>query len=753
MRKITSLILALIAFAGLLSKAEAQTTEASATDLPQLTTDESAPIWYTIKNTRSGKYATYLGDSTYIVQRDGISTSSLFYFTGTESGGTITAKIHNLAAGTKLCEETNLWTESGKDWIIKAIVSTTGLTIGKPDNFMNYAWNDYYGDGDTIDYYVANDIGSFWIIQPAPLSTIYHELKDSALSLTTNAGKVFYLTKENAAAISATIPSAEPTSTEGYSAAVTAMYKAINAERQYVMPEAGKEYFIKNFQYNTYIGKGYAKPNVVTVKDMGFDDELRNTGYHNEALAQVFTLEAGSKEGFFKFKNKATGTYVNSSLSLGDYGYEFKITRADSVGMGTGFISNGYDSQFSEWHMDENKQMVYWNTISPASRWIFEPVTKDETMILPTYSFETIGEQASEVASTFGIVNEFEYASAKIIFDSSPTYKNGQALLEAARLAIEKQPLRIRSVNTDVDNLLGANGNKGHAYADELSNANAIWKVVAVEDGFKLHNLNTDKYLGLLPALAENTALMTNYDDGVKFTFTGNNSDGFKIVDQYGGHMYCETNGNINNWQYGNRALWFIFPATEFEVLLNTVGGNSFATAYLPFATKVQEGTKAYTVTPKADDASVVLAEEKSDGIVAAGEGVILKNEAGEDTIRLNILTEEYDKVAGNILSGTFQTIENIDPNDYYIFGNGDQGIGFYRPDANSLIANKAYIAANGIQATALRLSFGGTTTGIGSIATDSEKTNAPIYDLSGRRVTRAVKGIYIQGGKKIMVK
>ena len=46
-----------------------------------------------------------------------------------------------------------------------------------------------------------------------------------------------------------------------------------------------------------------------------------------------------------------------------------------------------------------------------------------------------------------------------------------------------------------------------------------------------------------------------------------------------------------------------------------------------------------------------------------------------------------------------------------------------------------------------------GTPTGITSVASDKETTNAPIYDLNGRRLTEPQKGINIIGGKKVVVK
>lgn len=44
-------------------------------------------------------------------------------------------------------------------------------------------------------------------------------------------------------------------------------------------------------------------------------------------------------------------------------------------------------------------------------------------------------------------------------------------------------------------------------------------------------------------------------------------------------------------------------------------------------------------------------------------------------------------------------------------------------------------------------------TSGIETVNTVQNTDNAPVYDLSGRRVTKAAKGIYIKNGKKFIVK
>jgi hypothetical protein len=65
----------------------------------------------------------------------------------------------------------------------------------------------------------------------------------------------------------------------------------------------------------------------------------------------------------------------------------------------------------------------------------------------------------------------------------------------------------------------------------------------------------------------------------------------------------------------------------------------------------------------------------------------------------------------------------------------------------------KAYLPKTGVAPT-LRFNFGGNTTEIESVLNNGVDANAPIYDLSGRRVNNAVKGgIYIKNGKKFIVK
>ncbi len=111
-------------------------------------------------------------------------------------------------------------------------------------------------------------------------------------------------------------------------------------------------------------------------------------------------------------------------------------------------------------------------------------------------------------------------------------------------------------------------------------------------------------------------------------------------------------------------------------------------------------------------------------------------------------LTRRADLVALASLTTASLTIGDAD-------GATSGELGFFTPDnpITTIAANKAFIANNGtLQSVALK--FGGATTGIGNAIGTTAEDNAPVYDLSGRRVAQPAKGgVYIKGGRKFIVK
>ena len=122
---------------------------AAATDLPQVSTDGNI-TWYTIKNVKSEKYATYCTNSANMQLQPYYGEAGKFYFTGEkdEDGKLFTVKIHN-AATQNLCNGVASWNAEGCDWYIQLqnINNPGGYAISSTNDLTNngYSWNNHQG--------------------------------------------------------------------------------------------------------------------------------------------------------------------------------------------------------------------------------------------------------------------------------------------------------------------------------------------------------------------------------------------------------------------------------------------------------------------------------------------------------------------------------------------------------------------------------------------------------------------------------
>lgn len=189
-------------------------------------------------------------------------------------------------------------------------------------------------------------------------------------------------------------------------------------------------------------------------------------------------------------------------------------------------------------------------------------------------------------------------------------------------------------------------------------------------------------------------------------------------------------------------------------ISLNESNGKHYATYYLPFAAKAPEGVKAYAGT--VSNGSVKLTEY-ANGVIPANEGVLLVSDNATSatfTLANDADVTAIDNDLKGVNAGTELTnVENSE--QVRIFSTKGGVVGFYKPNSNitSLAANKAYVMAPATEG-ALALNFGGNVTGINSVSDNAAMpNNVEIYDLAGRRVNHAVKGVYVVNGKKIIVK
>lgn len=180
----------------------------------------------------------------------------------------------------------------------------------------------------------------------------------------------------------------------------------------------------------------------------------------------------------------------------------------------------------------------------------------------------------------------------------------------------------------------------------------------------------------------------------------------------------------------------------------------TFATTCLPYAVELADASqnaKAYAAKMNADGVHLEMNEIDA---IPAGQGVILRGESA-DVTEATLKVVASAPAIDNDLLGT--TSEISDLANILTFGrlnlaDGNKGkVGFSRYTGSKLAANRAYLESTTAQS--LVLNFDGQTTGINGIES-AVATDAPIYDLQGRRVVQPVSGqLYIQGGRKFIAR
>ena len=221
-------------------------------------------------------------------------------------------------------------------------------------------------------------------------------------------------------------------------------------------------------------------------------------------------------------------------------------------------------------------------------------------------------------------------------------------------------------------------------------------------------------------------------------------------------YLHCnnaEGAGNVVGWDAQgviSPSYWHVIEATDVEIDMTTQGDKKYASAYLPFGVSNVAGATAYTGALNAEKNAIDMTATTA---VPANTGFVLVGTADKATLTIG----EAAAISGtNALTGSnFNTaLTDATRANYLVFGVNNGTVGFYAPSSSvpSIPANKAYINASAVAGSAIALNFGNTVTGINAATINNGESNAPIYDLSGRRVWAPVKGgLYIQNGKKLV--
>lgn len=218
------------------------------------------------------------------------------------------------------------------------------------------------------------------------------------------------------------------------------------------------------------------------------------------------------------------------------------------------------------------------------------------------------------------------------------------------------------------------------------------------------------------------------------------NNGGRKLYTQVNGSKYYTDAYNGNH----NRCRFWLEKVQSLPVSVSAAG---YATLYAPVALTIPENVQAYTASFADNKVTLTPIE----GTIPANTGVVI--EAAKGTYNFAITTTEA--TATSDLRGDVATANVDAASAAYILGKTDaQGVGFFKLNSTdrAIKGGRAYyVAPNGGAAAYL---FNGNVTGLEAIKTALNDANAPVYDLSGRKVAKAVKGgLYIKNGQKFIVK
>lgn len=308
------------------------------------------------------------------------------------------------------------------------------------------------------------------------------------------------------------------------------------------------------------------------------------------------------------------------------------------------------------------------------------------------------------------------------------------------------------------------------AQAENLNNVNGdLWYVTGNPfDGFQFHNVGANK-------TATSSQILSNIGwPRCRLAFSGASGNNIWKIYKFDDNSFgLYQNGLVSAdyaWNYNNEYVQFdkidlsalpteksyaftLTPATISLPLNYSKADNArFATTCLPYAVKVAnaEGTvKTYAGKLNAEQTGLEMNEVNA---VPANQGIIIRGNATDENVELRVI--DAAEAIDNDLKGT--TEELTDLTGVYSFGraNGTGNVGFFRSTKSTLVANRAYIKLDNSASQSIAMNFDGNiVSNIESVNTNNATmSNAPVFDLTGRRVMKMVKGnLYIQNGRKFI--
>lgn len=214
--------------------------------------------------------------------------------------------------------------------------------------------------------------------------------------------------------------------------------------------------------------------------------------------------------------------------------------------------------------------------------------------------------------------------------------------------------------------------------------------------------------------------------------------------------------GNVkkynNTYEFDKNNYLVEYTAPSKLSLVAQQGENYYATFSSNKAVKFVDA-EVYAVNVSGDVLELNLVSSRA---VPANTGVLIKTTGATTSYYEN---ESSEAISNNLLKAASVTMDASSNKNYKLAYNdytNKTGLGFYYGAANGGVftpkTNGAYLAVPLDQTSARCFTFDDVETGINTIeVADEANTATEVYDLAGRKVSKAQKGLYIVNGIKVI--
>ena len=531
---------------------------------------------------------------------------------------------------------------------------------------------------------------------------------------------------------------------------VNTITKEISLEINLPFTPADSYANITNDNWNYLIFHANSRNYLYYDNTLAYIDASKTAVDYNNRDAYTWAFVGNPFDGF-QIVNKAAGeTMVLSSAAEPTQDKEYPVMTAkngvtgnttwdlSSSTYGTNGFFVAYDGTSKRLNKQDNK-VCYWLTGADAgSTFMVVAVADGDATAITEFKEHAI--------SGLGYVGGYTADKADEI-NAINTYE-GMVAFQAANTTIafdENKYYQIQNVFRETY-ITATNGQR--VLAQDANAVSQLWQVENAADGkFYIKSVNG----GYMQAVGNNALAAEGAE--LNINSFGEGTGQFNITTN--GDMLAGINAStLGTWWNGgvDGDMSYRFVVTD-EIAVTV---NEFASVCFPVAVELNNGLEAYAV--EATDGHYATMEVKSD--IPANQGAIL---AGNGTYNLKIKGEATSDWSKNMLKGsTVNEIVTPAGTAYVLAKPEGKEIGLYKAalDENEGTAfqnnaNKAYLvvpaASQAVQY--FSFNFGGGTTGIEGVEAEGA-VSGKIYDITGREVKAiTTPGIYIVGGKKVVVK